>query len=77
MLYGLRLISLPVFRVIAVFVIAEKIAGELQMLPLTLADLVGMGGVVSGLVQVHKGSTDQLEGNSDIALGSVSKTVAD
>jgi hypothetical protein len=76
LLEQLSLLGLNLLFVLALLAAGEQLAGAIQQLPLSLAHLDGMDGVISGDLSDRLATTDRLHGDSGFEIGTVGAALA-
>ena len=72
----LSLLDLNLFLVLALAAPCEQLTGTIQQLPLSLAHLDGMDGVISGDLLDPLAATDRLHGDPGLVLRAVGAALA-
>jgi len=76
LLEQLSLLGLTLLLVLALLAAGEQLAGAIQKLPLPLADLDGVDGVISGDLLDRLAATDRLHGDLGLELGAMGAALA-
>jgi hypothetical protein len=76
LLEQLSLLGLALAAVLALLATGEQLTGAIQELPLQLAHLDGMDGVISGDLLDRLATTDRLHGDSGFEFGTVGAALA-
>ena len=72
----LSFLGLALAAVLALLATGEQLTGAIQELPLPLAHLDGVNGVISGDLLDRLTTTDRLHGDPGLELGAVSAALA-
>ena len=76
LLEQLCFLGLPLLLVLALLAAGEQLAGTIQQLPLPLAHLDGVDGVIGGDLLNRLAATDRLHGDPGLELGAVGSALA-